>query len=357
MESLFNFATKELSQDAFLRWLFENYQCENENVRAVAYKLLNEFNGLSMKIGDIKKDSLKTFGQYKKIDIVVRFVYAGKVYFTVIEDKTYSSQHDNQLIRYYETMQKKGTIEYFTSKIPDSVSYDKEAPQINKVFYKTSVKNDSDLEACKDEKAGGWKPYFIVEIAQLLSEFSDTGSDILDSYLTHIDNLKNLSTEIPALPMEEWESISFEVFYKKLLSEIDEKIRGNIYFTGYYHYVSFVLDYYFPNTPYRIYLEVLNARKQDEKKKFHLLVRAEKTTEEKVLDKELKKQIREQFLALAKDYFQKAPDQKYAVANGKNEKKTLKYGDTPAEIEAIADYIKQVLTVFFSACQQIRFDN
>ena len=28
MKNLFDYATKELSQDAFLRWLFENYDCE-----------------------------------------------------------------------------------------------------------------------------------------------------------------------------------------------------------------------------------------------------------------------------------------------------------------------------------------
>ena len=28
MKNLFDYATKELSQDAFLRWLFENYNCK-----------------------------------------------------------------------------------------------------------------------------------------------------------------------------------------------------------------------------------------------------------------------------------------------------------------------------------------
>ena len=32
MKNLFDYATKELSQDAFLRWLFENHDCENEEV-------------------------------------------------------------------------------------------------------------------------------------------------------------------------------------------------------------------------------------------------------------------------------------------------------------------------------------
>lgn len=37
MRYLFEFATKELSQDAFLRWLFENYNCENSEIKKYAY--------------------------------------------------------------------------------------------------------------------------------------------------------------------------------------------------------------------------------------------------------------------------------------------------------------------------------
>ena len=43
MKNLFDYATKELSQDAFLRWLFENYNCKNEKVRQVCRKLFNKF--------------------------------------------------------------------------------------------------------------------------------------------------------------------------------------------------------------------------------------------------------------------------------------------------------------------------
>lgn len=53
MKNLFDFATKELSQDAFLRWLFENYECENEKVREIAYGLINYLTGLNIKENEI----------------------------------------------------------------------------------------------------------------------------------------------------------------------------------------------------------------------------------------------------------------------------------------------------------------
>ena len=43
MKNLFDFANKELSQDAFLRWLFENYNCENEKVRKTCERVFNKF--------------------------------------------------------------------------------------------------------------------------------------------------------------------------------------------------------------------------------------------------------------------------------------------------------------------------
>lgn len=41
MKNLFEFATKELSQDAFLRWLIENYN--DPNVGKCSKELLNKF--------------------------------------------------------------------------------------------------------------------------------------------------------------------------------------------------------------------------------------------------------------------------------------------------------------------------
>ena len=72
LKNLFDYATSELSQDAFLCWLFENYNCENQIVRSAALELLHEMTGLDCsKPGTVTK--LKTSRQVKNTDIVVRF--------------------------------------------------------------------------------------------------------------------------------------------------------------------------------------------------------------------------------------------------------------------------------------------
>ncbi|MBP5313539.1 MAG: hypothetical protein J6Y65_01260, partial [Eggerthellaceae bacterium] len=42
-KNIFDYAKKELSQDAFLMWLFENYDCDEECIRDAAFMLLREF--------------------------------------------------------------------------------------------------------------------------------------------------------------------------------------------------------------------------------------------------------------------------------------------------------------------------
>lgn len=64
MENLFDYATKELSQDAFLRWLFQNY--DDPVVGEVSNCLLGEF--CHFQDGE-KVGSLHTEAQKNKIDI------------------------------------------------------------------------------------------------------------------------------------------------------------------------------------------------------------------------------------------------------------------------------------------------
>ena len=52
MKNLFDYATKELSQDAFLRWLFENYNCENESIKNACRKLFDSFTNNSDEFKD-----------------------------------------------------------------------------------------------------------------------------------------------------------------------------------------------------------------------------------------------------------------------------------------------------------------
>ena len=96
IKNLFDYATKELSQDAFLRWLFENYDCKIAGVQKVCYKVLSTF--MSDKIDEGEILDLKTYAQDYKIDVTVFFTLKrtgpDHKYLIAIEDKAFSGEHD-----------------------------------------------------------------------------------------------------------------------------------------------------------------------------------------------------------------------------------------------------------------------
>ncbi len=64
MKNIFDYATKELSQDAFLRWFLES------DIDDSGKKLLSAFTGLESN----KISNIHTKAQIKKIDILVEFI-------------------------------------------------------------------------------------------------------------------------------------------------------------------------------------------------------------------------------------------------------------------------------------------
>ena len=139
MKNLFDYATKELSQDAFLRWLFENYDCENEKVREVCEKLFNTF---TQKEHDFSKiEELTTTAQWNKIDISIWFKYDGKEYLIVVEDKTTSEEHE-QLENYNEAIKKHN--EWLIKNNHNAIE------KVYTVFYKTAKISNEEKERIKD---------------------------------------------------------------------------------------------------------------------------------------------------------------------------------------------------------------
>ena len=99
--NLFTYATKELSQDAFICWLLANY--DTDALQEESYRFLNMLMGKNFSLGDIKMMSIKQ--QERQMDIVIDFwteipKTSASHYVLVVEDKTTSSAHDGQLVKY-----------------------------------------------------------------------------------------------------------------------------------------------------------------------------------------------------------------------------------------------------------------
>lgn len=99
--NMFKYATKELSQDAFLCWFINFLNLDEKEYKEDAKKLLEL---IAEKIGETEfskfikegKYNVEIMHQYKNIDILIKI---GKFYI-IIEDKIFTLEHDNQISEY-----------------------------------------------------------------------------------------------------------------------------------------------------------------------------------------------------------------------------------------------------------------
>ncbi len=100
--NIFSFATKELSQDAFICWLIDNFNNVDSPVRSAPIsflKLLYEKCGDSFIPDNVEK--IIVTPQYKKIDVFLEVIYKdNKKDSIIIEDKVNSEEHSKQLEKY-----------------------------------------------------------------------------------------------------------------------------------------------------------------------------------------------------------------------------------------------------------------
>ena len=162
MENLFNYATKELSQDAFLMWLMANYNCEedkqlNDASRKFICKLF-EINNVDINENDIL--NVEVYPQENKIDIYVIIDVQDKgKYGVFIEDKTSSFEH-NQLVKYNNNIE--------NIKNRDKLNY------VLKIFYKSHLID---------------KEFSFDEIYNFFGKYMDANNIILFQYANYVINL------------------------------------------------------------------------------------------------------------------------------------------------------------------------
>lgn len=102
--NLFTYATSELSQDAFICWLLSHAMkdCNSDSALSDCAKEFIRFFIKDLKNEDVYL-SKPPEKQYKSIDVLIT---VNDKYKVIIEDKTHTADHDNQLIRYREIVQK-----------------------------------------------------------------------------------------------------------------------------------------------------------------------------------------------------------------------------------------------------------
>ncbi len=101
--NLFDFATSELSQDAFICWLLTwsspEYKSVDEQLHNCGTELLKAMFAKHGKTLPEQLYKVEVKKQYKNIDVLC---IVNETFAIIIEDKTWTKQHSDQLRRYYD---------------------------------------------------------------------------------------------------------------------------------------------------------------------------------------------------------------------------------------------------------------
>ena len=212
--NIFNFATSELSQDAFICWLCnwvnfdDNDLSEDEKkLKELATDFIEKMSG--EKLGD-RKVNIKR--QYQKIDVLLEIQnkteFIEKIpvvdMYVIIEDKVGTGLHSNQIERYRELISEKNE--------KDNGSRAK----IKVVYYK--IYDEDNMERLKEN---GVNVILGREnILELLKEYKDKiNNSIFENYHNYLSNIETDVNSYEKKNLEDWNSNCYIGFFKELKNE------------------------------------------------------------------------------------------------------------------------------------------
>ena len=194
--NIFEFATSELSQDAVLLYLADCYNYEA--TKKIGEKFLQIFD---CNIDNL--DKVYPLKQFNKIDVLIVLDYIDHYGLLVIEDKTESSFHDNQLERYKEFLDSR---DEFSDEQHEITPKKVKEEDIHFVYFKPLIYNENEEAECKRSKYAVKKHDDFFKIFE-----TDCDDPVWKSYkeyykVSHEKELKLKSAE----KLEDFEGVSID---------------------------------------------------------------------------------------------------------------------------------------------------
>ncbi len=197
--NLFYWATSELSQDAFIAWLLQWADPLNKKFDEKKHELGSVFlkNLIQLQLPDYKKEISSVFvrRQYHNIDICAEI---NDDIFLIIEDKTFTSHHGEQL----ETYRRWGNDHYS--------GHNKR--QVVCVYLKTGSETKASLEIIKR------KGYAVFTRQMFLDTLKakDTSSEIVKDFYENLMKVEKSESEFEGKKIQFWEEADWIGFYRFL---------------------------------------------------------------------------------------------------------------------------------------------
>ena len=199
--SIFKYATSELSQDAIICYILEWAKIENKKENKQLHNLaINFIDSLFEKFENIKKplkyEKIDIKKQYENIDVLC---IINDKYSIIIEDKTNTKNHSNQLKRYV-----------------DKVKVDFSDTEILPIYFKTG-----DQSNYINVINNGYKLYLREDFLKVL-KLHITNNDILDDYTNYLQDIDNSIKSYQILPITQWHYNSWKGFFIELRKNLND---------------------------------------------------------------------------------------------------------------------------------------
>lgn len=200
--NLFYYATKELSQDAFICWLCSHALTEADSddlelikcAKNLVCAFFEKHFGSDICPEEVSLRCVER--QVEHVDVLLTAEYQGKAYKIIIEDKINTSEHDNQLVKYKENLENKGC-------------------NVIGIYFKTGFQSDM-----SNVEAAGYKLFNRSDILEIL-EACNSENAILKDYKLFWKNFEEVAQSYKSMALDKWPDWqTVNGFYDEIQSDI-----------------------------------------------------------------------------------------------------------------------------------------
>ncbi len=192
--NIFSFATSELSQDAMFSWLIQWSTPEFKNSDISLYTVACSFVKILLGDPEFSIKRVHVERQWQSIDIKAEI---NDNTILIIEDKTNTSIHDNQLERYKSIVKNE---------------YKGKRDLLFFAYIKTGNEPLSKLKVIEEK---GYRTVSRSDIIDCLDKYSGNNV-LLTNYISHLKEIEKATQSFRNLPVSEWNWYAWQGFYKEL---------------------------------------------------------------------------------------------------------------------------------------------
>ncbi|OPJ56107.1 PD-(D/E)XK nuclease family protein [Clostridium oryzae] len=189
--NIFKYATSELSQDAVICWMFEWANTEDKYLNRFSYDFIKAILDLHRcAFIDINKlVGIKLKKQYNSIDILLQLTFEdNSILPIIIESKTYTQEHCNQLKRYYNFV------------LSENKHNEKVLAPLG-VYYNPGFMYENEINSIEKE---GYRVFKTDKMIKLMKKYIDKiENDIFIDYYRYLRSIEVKEEELRNLIKEE----------------------------------------------------------------------------------------------------------------------------------------------------------